>query len=61
MNDFNHYTSNKITLRLQDMGADKMFWRIRGKGVHVWSLPQSTFETEQTEMPLPELPLENVL
>lgn len=31
VNDFNHYTSNKITLRLQDLQAEKMFWRVRGK------------------------------
>ena len=54
-NDFNHYSSNKITLRLQNMAAEKKFWRIRGKGVHVWSLPQEHFETEDTEIPLPEL------
>ena len=61
-NDFNHYSSNKITLRLQDLGAEKMFWRIRGKGIHVWSLPQDYFETEDSEIPLPELETtENIL
>ena len=56
VNDFNHYTSNKITLRLQDINAQKMFWRVRGKGVHVWSLPQDYFEGETEEIPLPNLP-----
>ena len=32
-----------------------MFWRVRGIGVHVWSMPQEYFETEEDEMPLPEL------
>jgi len=56
VNDFNHYTSNKITLRLQDIQAEKMFWRVRGKGIHVWSLPQEFFNDDQDQIPLPELP-----
>ena len=56
VNDFNHYTSNKITLRLQDTKAEKMFWRVRGKGVHVWSLPQSFFLSDDDPMTLPNLP-----
>ena len=59
VNDFNHYTSNKITLRLQDLQAEKMFWRVRGKGIHVWSLPQDYFQTDDSEMALPQLPVEN--
>lgn len=61
VNDFNHYTSNKITLRLQDQGAEKMFWRTRGKGVHVWSLPQSYFSESELEIPLPPIPHKEVL
>tara|TARA_R110000822_G_scaffold65575_3_gene160461 strand:+ start:15394 stop:16917 length:1524 start_codon:yes stop_codon:yes gene_type:complete len=62
VNDFNHYTSNKITLRLQDLQAEKMFWRVRGKGVHVWSLPQDFFQLDESQMPLPSLPAgENVI
>ena len=59
VNDFNHYTSNKITLRLQDLQAEKMFWRVRGKGIHVWSLPQDYFQTDESEITLPQLPAEN--
>lgn len=61
VNDFNHYTSNKITLRLQDLQAEKMFWRVRGKGVHVWSLPQDYFQEYEESIPLPELPNEGIL
>ena len=57
VNDFNHYTSNKITLRLQNIEAEKMFWRVRGKGVHVWSLPQEFFQGEDVNIPLPDLPV----
>ena len=56
VNDFNHYTSNKITLRLQDLNAEKTFWRVKGKGVHIWSLPQGYFRTEEEKIPLPKLP-----
>ena len=61
VNDFNHYTSNKITLRLQDLGAEKKFWRVRGKGVHVWSLPQNYFSETEVEIPLPPIPREDIL
>ena len=56
VNDFNHYSSNKITLRLQDLKAEKKFWRVRGKGVHVWSMNQQFFENEDGEIELPNLP-----
>ena len=61
VNDFNHYTSNKITLRLQDLGAEKMFWRVRGKGVHVWSVPQNYFSDIELEIPLPPIKTEEIL
>ena len=48
-NDFTHYTSNKITLRLQDTKAEKTYWRVKGKGVHVWSLPTNFFNDEETK------------
>jgi len=57
VNDFTHYSSNKITLRLQNVQAEKMFWRVRNKGVHVWSLPQEFFQGDDTDIPLPELPV----
>lgn len=47
VNDFTHYTSNKVTLRLQELEAEKTFWRVKGKGVHVWSLPQPFFGGEE--------------
>ena len=56
VNDFNHYTSNKITLRLQGMEAEKMFWRVKNKGIHVWSLPQEYFADSDEPLTLPELP-----
>ena len=59
VNDFNHYTSNKITLRLQGLEAEKMFWRVKGKGIHVWSLPQDYFATNDEPLALPDMPMED--
>ena len=58
VNDFNHYTSNKITLRLQGLNAEKMFWRVKGKGIHVWSLPQEYFASDDEPLSLPDLPIQ---
>jgi len=58
VNNFNHYTSNRVTLRLTDLSAEKMFWRIKGKGIHVWSLPQEYFTgplQPEEQIDLPEL------
>jgi hypothetical protein len=55
VNDFTHYTSNKITLKLRDLESDKTFWRVKGKGVHVWSLPQTYFGEEEVSVDLPPL------
>ena len=33
-----------------------MFWRVKGKGTHVWSLPQEYFESDNEPMSLPDLP-----
>lgn len=56
-NDFKHFTSNKITLTLQQQGAQKIFWRIGGKGVHAWFLPQEFFGDSAPERTLPPVPL----
>jgi len=61
VNNFTHYTSNKITLRLTDLKAEKMFWRVKGKGVHVWSLPQSFFATQMEVLDLPPLVPKDVI
>ena len=45
-----------VVRALQDLKAEKMFWRVRGKGIHVWSLPQEFFESEESEIPLPQIP-----
>lgn len=54
-NDFKAFTSNKITLSLQELNAGKIFWRVKGKGVHAWHLPQEFFGEAAQPMPLPPL------
>jgi hypothetical protein len=34
-------------LKLRDIGAEKTFWRVKGKGIHVWSLPQVYFGIDE--------------
>tara|TARA_R110000823_G_scaffold44217_15_gene114668 strand:- start:361 stop:1887 length:1527 start_codon:yes stop_codon:yes gene_type:complete len=56
-NDFPHFDSNKIVLTLQELEAEKKFWKVKGRGVHVWSLPEDFFTDEEDEqLDLPELP-----
>jgi hypothetical protein len=43
VNDFKTYTSNKISLRVKELGAEKMFWNVKGKGVHVWGFREEFF------------------
>jgi hypothetical protein len=57
VNDFTQYSSNKITLRLQQMGAGKMFWRVKEKGIHVWYFPQEFFKEQQAPADASELDL----
>ena len=44
-----------LLLSNENIEAEKMFWRVKGKGIHVWSLPQDFFISEET-LDLPELP-----
>jgi len=56
-NDFPHFDSNKIVLTLQELEAEKKFWKVKGRGIHVWSLPEEYFISEDDEqLDLPELP-----
>ena len=44
VNGFTQYTTNKIGLVVKEIdGASKAFWNVRGKGVHVWSIPEKHF------------------
>lgn len=58
-NQFTSYSAVKIGLRLKELGAEKMFWNVKGRGVHVWGMPQKTFDGRQeTVMDLPPLHVE---
>lgn len=57
-NQFTSYTSTKIGLRLKDLGVEKTFWNIRGRGVNVWGLPQTLFaDHADVAIDLPPLPV----
>jgi hypothetical protein len=42
-NQFTHYSAVRIGMRLKELGGDRMFWNVKGKGVHVWAIKQSFF------------------
>jgi hypothetical protein len=50
---FEHFSSTKIVQLIEEkFKAQRMFWRVRGKGVHLWSLPEEFFEpAEEDERP----------
>lgn len=55
--NFTSYSAVKIGLRLKEMGADKTYWNIRGRGVHVWGMPQKVFnDHREVVLDLPPLP-----
>lgn len=43
VNGFVSYTTNKAGLRLRQMGGERTFWNVNGKGVHVWYFSQDQF------------------
>jgi hypothetical protein len=55
VNDFKTYTSNRVALRVKELGAEKMFWQVKGKGVHVWGFPEEFFgAAASVNLDLPE-------
>lgn len=64
VNGFSNYTSNKIGLVLKELdGATKTYWNIRGKGVHVWGIPEKHFaaEANMTKREIPPMIEDQVL
>jgi hypothetical protein len=47
VNGFTNYSSNKIAMVLSEIdGATKTYWNnVRGKNLHIWSIPESYFGT----------------
>lgn len=56
VNNFVQYTINKVGLRIRELGGDRTYWNINGKGVHVWHFDQKFFtnggDTDK-KLPLP--------
>ena len=46
-NGFTKYSNVQIGLRLKDLRAEKVDWRVKGKTVHLWFFQQSFFEGMQ--------------
>lgn len=56
VNNFVHYTINKVGLRVRELGGERTYWNINGKGVHVWYFDQKHFLGDSSfdkKLPLP--------
>lgn len=60
VNNFLNYTVNKVGLRLRELGGDRVFWSVLGKGTHVWYFPQTFFGDAAKNKPigLPPMPVQ---
>lgn len=55
-NGFTKYSNVQIGLRLKDLKAEKVDWRVKGKTVHLWFFQQSYFAgSEDIRIDLPPL------
>jgi hypothetical protein len=43
VNNFLNYSVNKVGLRLRELGGERIFWSVGGKGTHVWHFAQGHF------------------
>jgi len=58
VNNFLNYTVNKVGLRLRELGGERIFWNVNGKGTHVWFFRQEFFgeAAKGKSLPLPPMP-----
>jgi hypothetical protein len=58
VNNFLNYTVNKVGLRLRELGGERIFWNVNGKGIHVWHFPQDFFgeAAKNKKIGLPPMP-----
>ncbi|MBE16842.1 MAG: hypothetical protein CL867_11395 [Cytophagaceae bacterium] len=50
---FMEMKTNQVASKLKDMGAEHIFFNIRGRGVNAWSIP--AFMSEEAEIELPNM------
>jgi len=50
---FMEMKSNQIAARLKDMGAEHVFFNIKGRGVNAWAIP--AFQSEDAEIEIPNM------
>ena len=61
-NSFSRYSNVQIGLRLKEMKAEKIDWRIKGKTLHLWFMPQSFFAgSEDIQIELPPMDVPDIL
>jgi hypothetical protein len=55
-NAFIKYNNVQLGLRLKELKAEKVDWRVKGKTIHLWFLPQTYFQgSEDIKLDLPAL------
>jgi hypothetical protein len=61
-NNFTRYSNVQLGLRLKEMKAEKVDWRIKGKTVHLWMMPQTYFAgSEDIRIDLPPMDIPDIL
>lgn len=50
---FFDYSRAQIVARLKDCGGRDLFWRLKGRGVRIWGVPE--FDQQTGALPLPEI------
>jgi len=52
----------QLGLRLKEMKAEKADWKIKGKTIHLWAIPQTYFAgSEDIRIELPPMDVPDVL
>jgi len=55
-NAFIKYNNVQLGLRLKELKAEKIDWRVKGKTIHLWFLPQTYFQgSEDIKLDLPPI------
>ena len=50
-NRFKEFKVNKISSMFKEVGGEHHFYRIKGKGINVWSIPEFAKQTEGFDIP----------
>jgi len=50
---FMEMKTNQVVVKLKDMGAEHVFFNVRGRGINAWVIP--AFVTEEADIELPNM------